>query len=122
MPDQHGYEGWSGLCAQYEPATNTITVGTLQALIAPTFSMDALEFRDTSWLAWEAEMLRHERESGKCLPTEIHVSVVLSRAPAQITAQLQMQAAEFEDSYEKLHQCGNRSGKMAQSWYICEDY
>eukprot|EP00971_Amphidinium_carterae_P161725 3205827-Amphidinium_carterae.1 len=35
VSDQHGYEAWRRLCAQYEPTTSTRTTGMSQALISP---------------------------------------------------------------------------------------
>eukprot|EP00971_Amphidinium_carterae_P038993 766625-Amphidinium_carterae.1 len=48
IPDQHGYEAWRRLCAQYEPTTSTRAVGMLPGLIAPNFSRDSLE-------SWESQ-------------------------------------------------------------------
>eukprot|EP00971_Amphidinium_carterae_P082103 1624021-Amphidinium_carterae.1 len=35
----------------------------------------------STWLQWEAEVFRYERESGRSFPVEIGVFVVLNRAP-----------------------------------------
>eukprot|EP00971_Amphidinium_carterae_P060387 1194876-Amphidinium_carterae.1 len=64
--------------------------------------MDSLEAWETTWLQWEADLHRYEKESGKTVAAEIKVSVILNRAPQQIAAQLQMQASEFEEDYEHL--------------------
>eukprot|EP00971_Amphidinium_carterae_P290610 5770548-Amphidinium_carterae.2 len=52
VPDQHVYESWRRLCAQYEPTTNTGTAGVLKALISPDFKNDSLESWKFFWLQW----------------------------------------------------------------------
>eukprot|EP00971_Amphidinium_carterae_P104821 2075727-Amphidinium_carterae.1 len=90
VPEQHGYEAWRRLCAQYEPTTSTRTAGMLQALTSPNFKGDSLESWGSHWFQREAEVFQHGRESGK--------------APTAVAAQLQMQAAEFEDNYDRLRE------------------
>eukprot|EP00971_Amphidinium_carterae_P247294 4911024-Amphidinium_carterae.1 len=40
---------------------------------------------ESRWPQWEAEVFRYERESGKQIPMEIRMSVVLNRAPTATT-------------------------------------
>eukprot|EP00971_Amphidinium_carterae_P176012 3489040-Amphidinium_carterae.1 len=78
--------------------------GMLQALTSPDFKNDSLESWEPLRLQWEAEVFR---------------------ARTTITAQLQMEAGEFEDNYERLrevlrthtHTHTPRSSKKVSRWW-----
>eukprot|EP00971_Amphidinium_carterae_P225217 4467108-Amphidinium_carterae.1 len=91
-----------------QSTTSTCTAGMLQALIAPDFSKDSLASSEFSWPQWEAEVFLYQRESGKLFPMEIRVSVVLNRAPTQIAARLQMQAADSAELRTTMIGWGHR--------------
>eukprot|EP00971_Amphidinium_carterae_P064788 1283612-Amphidinium_carterae.2 len=50
-------------------------------------SLYSLEFWESSWLQWDAEVNRFD-ELGKSVPTKFRVSVVLNGAPTQTAAQI----------------------------------
>eukprot|EP00971_Amphidinium_carterae_P349912 6491290-Amphidinium_carterae.4 len=65
VPDQHGYEAWHRLCAQYAPTTSTRTVGMSQALIAPNFSRNLRYYRCKSLKTTTTDLEAARRYQGE---------------------------------------------------------
>ena len=73
--DSKGLEAWRQLTEKYEPKMRTRFAGQLMSILSYSFQGDATE-RIT---AWEREMAKYERDSGKILDDEIKVGAVLLR-------------------------------------------
>eukprot|EP00971_Amphidinium_carterae_P119570 2368808-Amphidinium_carterae.1 len=98
-PERNGLLAWQRLYHHYEPAIATRTVSVLQGLLNPTFRADTLLHWEEDWMAWEARVLRYERDSGAPLGGSIKAAVILPRVPAPIQPNLQVQADRLAQDY-----------------------
>ena len=99
---KNGFEAWRRIVGEYEPRVAQRRLGLLSSLLyEPDFGKSVEEFLH-KWRLWELSVANYEAMVGKVLDPELKVAAIVNFAPSEVQLHLRLNAAEYEENYDRL--------------------
>ncbi|CAE8619652.1 unnamed protein product [Polarella glacialis] len=118
---RNGFEAWRALCKEFEPKTAQRKLSMLSHLLMnPDFGETDEEFL-VKWRQWKADIDAYESFVGKPFDTDLMIAVMLNFTPWEMRRHLQFNAAQYEDSYQRLEDLVISYLQSKQLWTDLEE-
>ncbi|CAE8585279.1 unnamed protein product, partial [Polarella glacialis] len=118
---RNGFEAWRVLCKEFEPKTAKRKLSMLSHLLMnPDFGETDEEFL-VKWRQWKADIDAYESFVGKPFDTDLMIAVMLNFTPWELRRHLQFNAAQYEDSYQRLEDLVISYLQSKQLWTDLEE-
>ncbi|CAE8616244.1 unnamed protein product [Polarella glacialis] len=118
---RNGSEAWRVLCKGFEPKTAQRKLSMLSHLLMnPDFGETDEEFL-VKWRQWKADIDAYESFVGNSFDTDLMIAVMLNFTPWELRRHLQFNAAQYEDSYQRLEDLVISYLQSKQLWTDLEE-